>query len=51
MNTRHQGTHRLAFASISFLLLSWLPPGADGDFIAHAAETALPTSYLIAPGP
>ena len=47
MNTRHQGTHRLAFTSISFLLLSWLPPGADGDFIAHAGETALPTSYSL----
>ena len=50
MNTRHQGTHRLAFTSISFLLLSWLPPGADGDFMAHAAET--PADLLfIAPGP
>ena len=47
MNTRHQGTHRFVFASISFLLFSWLTPGMDRDFLAHAAETALPTSYSL----
>ncbi len=50
MNTRHQGTHRFVFASISFLLFSWLPPGVDGDFMAHATE--IPADRLfIAPGP